>query len=402
MSREPLLTRPFVYSFMALFAQAMSFHMYVHLPGFLTDLGADEFVIGLLAGFSASVAIVVRPALGRIMDIEGRRFVILAGGLLNTLSLGLYLTVDQVGPWIFVVRALHGIASAMLFTGFFTFATDTIPASRMTQGIGLFGIAGMIPLGLGPTLGDWILERGSYVEFFQASMGLAIVSLLLSLLIRDQRASGGDGLPPRGLRSTLMQPDLMPLWFIGAVFITATAGPFIFLKTYVIETDLGSVGPFFRSYSLAAICVRLLAGGLPDRFGAKRVFMPSLAVLFLGLAQTAAADSSAGLSAAGLLCGFGHGYCVPILNALIVSRARDAERGAAMAISTALFDVGFLVGGPVFGLIIRQAGYTTMFESSAAMVVAGGALFWLWDRPHAGVSPLERTSGPTSASTTDS
>jgi len=39
-------------------------------------------------------------------------------------------------------------ASAMLFTGFFTFATDVIPANRMTQGIGLFGIAGMIPLGL--------------------------------------------------------------------------------------------------------------------------------------------------------------------------------------------------------------------------------------------------------------
>ncbi len=380
MAREPLLTTPFVLCFIACFVQALAFHMYLHLPGFLSQLGADEFLIGVVTASASLAAILGRPIMGRAMDLRGRRFVILTGGVLNVIALGLYLSVTQMGPWVFVVRIAQGIAAAMLFSAFFTFAADTVPISRRTEGIGLFGISGMLPIGLGPTLGDWILARGSFQDFFAASMGLAFISLLLSLPIRDRTRHEVHELPSRSFGATAIQPNLMPLWFIGSVFSTSTAGAIIFLKTYVSESGLGTIGTYFQFYSMSAIALRLFLGWLPDRIGQKRVFLPSLVILGIGLFLIGRADSSFDLAVAGTLCGLGHGYAIPILNSLIVSRARDSERGAAMSIGTALFDVGFLIGGPLLGLIIRHAGYVAMYNFVACLAILGTLVFAFWDR----------------------
>ncbi|MGI9649319.1 MAG: MFS transporter, partial [Acidimicrobiia bacterium] len=78
--------------------------------------------------------------------------------------------------------------------------------------------------------------------------------------------------------------------------------------------------------------------------------------------------------------GTGHGYSSPLLYSLTLTWARFAERGAAMAVYTGLFDVGTLIGGPVLGLTIRWFSYRAMFLSAAAFVVIGLGLFALWDR----------------------
>jgi DHA1 family multidrug resistance protein-like MFS transporter len=86
------------------------------------------------------------------------------------------------------------------------------------------------------------------------------------------------------------------------------------------------------------------------------------------------------LGVAGVLCGLGHGMANPILNGLVVNRARPAELGAAMSAYTAVFDAGALLGPPVLGIIVRSFGYPAMFGVSSAMVFVGLAVFAVWDR----------------------
>jgi MFS family permease len=379
-AKEKLLTKPFMLCFAACFAQALGFHMYLHFPGYLTELGADAFTVGLIAGLASVAAIASRPAMGRMMDVRGRRIVILTGGLLNILALSLHLTIEVMGPWVYVVRMFHGITQAILFSAFFTYAADIIPESRRTEGIGLFGISGMLPIGLGPTAGDWILHRGGYHDLFAVSVVLGVVSFLISLPIHDRRVAVVGGPAPRSFFETIRDPALLPLWFIGATFSIATSGTFIFMKTFVLETQLGTIGDFFFTYSMTAMMLRLFFGAVPDRFGPKRVFIPALGVLAIGLGVVTLATDATGLMRAGILCGVGHGFGVPILNGLVITRARDSEIGAAVAMSTALFDIGFLVGGPLFGAIIEIRGYPTMFVSSALILLAGIGIYWAWDR----------------------
>jgi MFS family permease len=364
------------------FFQALAFNLYLHLPGFLHELGAGEVEIGLLTAATAVAAIAVRPPLGRVLDGWGRRRPILAAGLLNVAVCLLYLSVDALGARITAVRLAHGVAEATLFTALFVVAADRIPASRRTEGLALYSAAGMLPISLGGLLGDAILARASYAALFAASAGFAALSFALTLALRDAPRSDGSRAAhaPHGFAHALRQRDLVPLWFLGAVFGLALAGVFTFVKRFVMETGTASVGTFFSAYTGAAIGVRVLGGQLPDRIGARRVLLPALATLAAGFACLAGARGDAQVLAAGVLCGVGHGYTFPVLSSLVVTRAGEAGRSAAIAILTALPDVGALFGAPALGWVIEARGFSAMFLVAAALLAAGAGTFAAWDR----------------------
>jgi len=386
MDRERLFSRPFVLCSLCNLFQALSFNLFLHFPGFLKELGAGEAQIGFLFGLTAAASIAVRPPLGRVMDVRGRRGVILVGNAVNTLVMALYLTVDAIGPWVYTVRILHGLAEAMLFTALFTYAADCVPEGRRNQGLMLFGVSGMLPIALSGLLGDVLLARGDYALVFQVALGFAAVALLLAVPLPEMRpgGSGSDADAPHGFKRVLRQRDLMPLWGITTGFALALAAMFTFLKTFVMHTGVGSVGGFFAAYAGVALALRVFLGWLPDRVGPKRVLFPSLATLACGFLMLASARTSGEVLLAGALCGAGHGYSFPLLFSMVVGRARDADRGTAMAIFTALFDLGVLVGGPLLGGIIDQFGYTPMFLTSAALLAAGAAGFAWFDRGRSG------------------
>ena len=380
MARAKLFTRPFVLVGLANLAQSVSFNLFLHFPGFLSDLGADDLQIGLIFGVASVAAIGVRPPMGSIMDRRGRRVVILAGGVLHCAVCALYLTVGQLGPWLYALRIAHGLAVAMLFTALFTFADDLVPAERRTEGLALFGVSAMAPMALGGLLGDWILANADYDALFVWATGFAVASLLLSLPLFDAPRDHAEGEPTRGFVAALRQRDLLPLWWVGGVFALALASVFAFLKRFVDETGIGSVGSFFAAYSAAALVLRVAFGWLPDRVGPKRVLFPALAALAVGFVTLAGAATARDVALAGVLCGIGHGFIFPILFGLVVGRAGEGDRGSAMAIFTALFDVGVVVGGPLFGAISREAGYSGMYLTAGVLLVVGGGVFAVWDR----------------------
>lgn len=378
MPKERLFTRPFLLASAAHFLYALGYNLYLHLPGFLQGLGAGEIEIGVIFGLTAATAIAVRPWLGGAMDARGRRVVILAGGVLDVIVCALYLTVSGLGPWIQLVRVVHGVSEAMLFASLFALAADLVPASRRIEGLAIFGVSGMLPVSLGGLLGDLLLARWDYRVLFYVSVALAVLALALSIPLRDPPRAPGD--PPRGIAAAFAQRDLLPLWFVGMTFATSIAAHFTFLKTFVLATKVGSVGLFFSAYAISAVSIRIVGGKLPERLGEKRVLFPALCAMALGQVMLSRAGNAAAVGAAGVLCGLGHGYTFPIIAGLVVNRARAAERGAALAIFTALFDGGTLVGGPLFGAVIRAAGYPAMFLSAAALGLGGAVVFAAWDR----------------------
>jgi len=190
--RPPLLSRQFVFCFAANFLQNLAFTLYLHLSGFLYELGADEVRIGVIVSLTAATAILWRPPLGNAMDERGRRGVILAGGILNVLVCALYPTVRDLGLWLYVVRAAHGIAEATLFTALMTHAADLLPARRRTEGIALYGISGLLPMSISGVLGDVILRHGDYTDLFHVAAAFALVSLVV---VADDAGDAGEAEP---------------------------------------------------------------------------------------------------------------------------------------------------------------------------------------------------------------
>jgi len=376
---ERLWTGPFVLCFVTNLCQGTAFNLFLHLPGYLHDLGANDVQIGWISSLTALAAVAFRPPVGRAMDVRGRRPVIRWGGALHACATGLYLAVDAIGPLLYAVRVLHGVAEALLFSALFAYAADRVPAARRTEGLALFGVSGMLPISIGGWLGDWLLPLHGFSLLFALATALAAGSFLLSLAMREAPRAPVQASASVGTRAALRQRELGPLWMLGTVFSIVLTAFFVFIKRFVDETGIGSVGLFFSAYTGAALTLRIFFGWLPDRIGQKRVLAPALCALVVGFAVMAGAETERSLLLAGVLCGIGHGFTFPILFALVVSRTPDENRGSTLALFTALFDLGVLIGGPSFGLVIERFGFSAMYATGGCMLALGTGVFFVFD-----------------------
>jgi MFS family permease len=371
----------------------MAFFLFIHLPSYLTDLGASATEIGFLVGVTAVSAIVSRPTLGRIMDTRGRRPVVLGGGALNALVPLLYLSVSAVGPWLYTVRVLHGFAISMVFTGLFTYGADIVPVTRRTEGLALFGVSGLLPIALGGVVGEIILAQADFAALFVASAIFSAIGFVVTIVLPETKPALEPGESRTGFFAAVWRRELLPIWAIGGSFAFALTGYFTFLRTYVDETGIGSVGLFFASYAGIAIALRIAFAWLPERVGRTRVLYPAFGLVVAGFFVLASAGSASHIAIAGVLCGGGHAYAFPILMGFTVDRATDAGRGSAVAFFTALFDVGTLLGGPALGFLIEVSGYSVMYTMTGVFLAIAVAGFAWWEYRLVAVVPVAALAG---------
>ena len=379
MTRERVFTRPFLLAALANLLHGLAVFAFLHLPGFVEELGATPTVVGIVFGTLSGAAMVVRPFAGRVMDSAGRRVVILVAGVVHVVACLLYLTVTDIGPWIYVVRCIHGFAQGSLFSVLFTYAADIVPPSRRSEGIGYFGVSGMLPMALGGLMGDIVLAHGSYQTLFVVNAVVASLALIVSFWLPEPPRDADHA--PRGFFSALTQRDLLPIWAVGIFFATALAGVFTFIKNFVELEGIGTVGLFFSSYSATTITLRITLGWLPDRAGLLRVLYPSLLLFTVALIALSLAAGVPGLMLGGFLAGCGHGFAFPILSTMVVERANPSDRGSAVSLFTAVFDVGIFLGGPFLGWIAGPTeDYRLMFLVASALPLVGLATFHFWNQ----------------------
>ena len=286
---DRLLTRVFVLAWFAQFFHNLATNAYVHFPGFLKTHGASELAIGTLFGATAALAITLRMFLGAAMNRYGRRPFIRGAGVLHVMLCATYCALHRLSAFVYVLRAVHGIVEAVIFSILFTYAADIVPAKRRTEGIAWFGVSGQIPIALGGFVGDWILARTGYEDLFFATVVFAALGFVVSIPLPEPARSIEVGLS-RGFVACATQRDLLPLFFIGVVFTTGIAPVFVFLKTYVMHAGVGSVGLVSGLYSLSAAALRLFFGWVPDRVGPKKALGPAILAVAFGMMLLARAS----------------------------------------------------------------------------------------------------------------
>jgi MFS family permease len=288
-----------------------------------------------------------------------------------------YALVDGIGPAVVGARILQGLGQAMTYTAFWAYIADRLPAGRRAQGIALFGISGLAPIGIGPVLGDQILASSfGYRGVFLVATACALIAFGLSILLEESVANA----PATDFFELLRRPSLRPIWLVTLFLALGFTAAFVFVTTYVAATGVGTVGAFFAAYSLAAITWRLGFAWIPDRIGPARMVIPGLALYAVGLATVGLSASSTGLIAGGLLTGLGHGISFPVVVALATSRASAEERGTTTAIFTALFDISLFGASPVIGWMIEQFGYGSSFTGVGLAVLVGIVIFHVTER----------------------
>jgi len=377
--RPVLFTRDFVLLFLSHLLFGLSFWPYVLLPGYLQESGADLFHIGLIMGSASLAGILVRPWVGSALDRIGRRRLLMFGGLAFTAANLSYLGISAAGGAIYLVRLLHGLGMGILMATLFTLAADYSPATRRTEGIALFGVAGHLSGAVGVLLGEQLIRFGGYPALFISGGFLAACSMGTSLSIREPEIAPHRVASGRFFEISLRPALRLPL-FATIAFGFSMTSYMVFLKPYAGAAGIGSITPFFIAYTLTAVGVRLIGSTWPDRFGLKRILYPAMFSMTIGILILPLSPTVGGLLFSGIFCGLGHGFIFPILSVMVIGREREENRGSLMALFTLLYDAGLLIGAPLLGFIAKENRYTPMFAFAACLQVASWLAFIVLDR----------------------
>jgi len=369
-----LYTSAFVTMFVANLATVASFTLFFLFPLFIADHGGDPQDIGIIMGTFALASAFCRPWISDMIDRLGRKKSYTIGCLLLTLMPLFYLffngPLNHFYPALLAVRVLHGIGTAICFTTVFTYMGDIIPRERLNEGLGMFGVSGLIGLAIGPSLGEYVLKHAGFSSFFLTSAALALLGLLAQLPLKDT-----TGIPTEGgalnFFALLTQRKHRLVAILAALFGVGQAAVGNFVAPLAEARTLPHIFLFYTAYAIAAVGVRFAGGRLADRLGERRLLPWALLITGSGLMVLAWISSDPGLAFAGALCGGGHGLLFPSLNSLAIRNEPFHLRGKITGIFTGGIDFGIFFGSVLLGRIGDVAGMSALFAVASAALLIG-------------------------------
>ena len=148
--------------------------------------GGTAAYAGVLAAVFSGAAAVVRLLSGPLIDGRGRRIVMLVGfAVLIVGTVGPLFTHD-VAPFV-VFRILQGAGFSAVTTASATAAADALPASRMGEGIGYYGLGQALSMSVGPALALALVSTDPPENLFIGVTAIAVVGLAMIFLCRYEK-----------------------------------------------------------------------------------------------------------------------------------------------------------------------------------------------------------------------
>ena len=355
-----------------------SFSAFFLLPLYILDHGGKQGDIGVIMGVFALASAVCRPWVAEMIDRIGRKRSYTLGSIFMVVSPLLYLGLDDplgsAYPLFLLLRVLHGVGLAICFTAVFTFMADILPQDRLNEGIGMFGISGLLGVAIGPVLAETTLQHFGFGGLFLTAGGLAAVALLAHQPLQESCQECGTRSQASffGLlkREKFIVVGLLSLFF--GFGLAATGG---FVAPLAEERGLGIISVYFFCYSGGAIAVRFAGGRLADHLGENRILPYGIGLYMAGLFLLPMTYHQLLLCASGILSGIGHGLLFPQLNTMAVRHEPAAVRGKATGIFTGGIDTGIFAGSFILGYIGDWFGLNVLFVCAGLSMAIALALF---------------------------
>lgn len=360
----------------------------VTMPLFFYHLGTGHTLAGLSMTFFTLAALLTRPFIGAALDAYGRKPLFLIGTAVYMASTFLYGFVAFI-PALVLLRILHGVSFSASSTASSTIASDVLPDSRMTEGLGYFGLFGTLAIAVAPTAALSLLEASDFTSLYLATGAVALIALLLGFgihadtgglrkaaAVRSRETGSGAGAPGKARPWWMMlEPRAVPPSVIVLIVSLATSAVTVFLPTFAIQRSIENIGLFYFVQAAALAFSRLVVGRWSARSGARSLVLTNLVILTVSLAGIGFSNSLWELLGWAVLFGFSNGCLVPQLNAMAVVNADQENRGKANATFYIALDFGIGAGAAGWGLALEYLDMHWIFVLAAVLPIAAMTVF---------------------------
>jgi MFS family permease len=162
--------------------------------------------------------------------------------------------------------------------------------------------------------------------------------------------------------------DRLVEWRVVAISLTlflysfGYGGVTSFVALYAESNGVAPKSLYFTVLAVVVAMTRPFSGRLADRVGRRKVFLPCLVLIALGLALLSLGGTRALLVSSALVFGTGFGTAYPTYAAHVMDHVAPERRGAAFGGILAAFDTGIATGW-----LIDHYGFAAAFATSALL-----------------------------------
>lgn len=374
MKKPALWNRNFTLLTLSNFLMCCAYYSLIStLPVFISSvLKSTHSTVGLVMACYAIAAILVRPFGGFGLDYFGRKTIFITSLLVYGLIFNTYIVALTV--WgLLAVRFAHGLTWGLTTTSNSTLAGDIIPAEKRGEGFGYFGVTTTAGMAIGPLMGSFILEHGSYQAMFLTGFGLSVVSMVMAALMRYPEYRRPENLVFTW-KSLLEKKTVIPAMNL-LITSLSYGGLLSFIALYGKEIGIENPSGFFLIYALGIITARFSAGKAVDRHGPRRIIIICLSLLVVGFPLLALVKNAYGFYFSAVILGFGHGVVWPTFQAMINNIVLPHRRGAANSTAFIAMDLGMGLGMIIAGAVSQVFSISVAFLFCSFFCAAGLFIF---------------------------
>lgn len=334
------------------------------------ELSLTDKEAGLLLSSFLLSAIIVRPFSGKLLDVFGKKKLLvisIAGYFICTV---LYLLIHPFSL-LLGLRFIQGIFFSIITTAAGSLAADIVPASRKGAGLGYFTMSTNLAVVIGPFIGLLLIQYSSFNVLFIVMSICVLAGGLLAVTINT------DDLPKPAHHekltfkfNDLFEKKALPVAAIASLVAFAYASVLSFLSVYAQQKDLMAVASlFYAVFAAAMLITRPYTGKLYDTKGAQYVILPGLISFAIGLVMLSFVSGPALFLGSAIFIGFGYGAVTTSLQALAVQSTEHTRSGYATATYFTMFDIGIALGSYILGIVAVNTSYATVYETGAGVIV---------------------------------
>lgn len=342
------------------------------IPTFTVYLGMLDVPLQFIGGISLSLAIaalVFRPIAAYLIHRFGAASITILGASIAVISFTGYTFLSSIFP-VIALRVIQGISVGLFTTATPTLLAQIVPNNQLIRTMGIFSLFNSASGALGPFVGLALIVGGDFTPLFILGIVLNIASIIIGLVILILN-------PIVLVEEEIKVTTSFSIFKSSALFPSITTGLLMFIQSGFMaflalhgkSLGLDNIGFFFLFNFSGLLIARLLTTKLTKSISLQTIFMIHGALYAFACFLISFISSQLIWSILAIMLGYSFNVIFVILNTLALNKIPNASKGSANALFFGSIDIGFFLGGLVWGIVANTYSTTILFQSGSVLMI---------------------------------